>query len=402
MSAPLAASGQPAPVTLVEVMTQRYLITSGAETSGPTFTPPTTLPRALAAGESIAWAIAGSVTPFVVGGGGPVIGGSSGNLFSGSMFMTAGDPLGQHGYGLFWNGYTLPTTIPFGSRIVNIYPVIKGSCSSNGTAVVGGSASENLVNFGSLAGTIYGGSISSLAGATISVDLENTLAGSASLTFTTDFVGFAVIYEAADTTGVASIGDADSQLARGIFLWSEHKAKWPSIITGRVEQFLDFLSEPVEFQLYASTQTDSAKVVIQNISGNTVERDMSKLFSRQELIGAYVYIRVWRGDAEKALLTFTGNIREVDIGDSMTLDISGFGNWSEIEAPSYDVDTACPLTFASKACGSTSPTPCDQTYGTCSSINRFAGVIQHWLIETPDVQLAQPAPQNNFNPQRAF
>jgi hypothetical protein len=198
-------------------------------------------------------------------------------------------------------------------------------------------------------------------------------------------------------------GDADSQLARGVFFWSEHKAKWPSVITGQLEQFLDFITEPVRIKLYASAQTDTASVTIQNISGNTVQRDAARAFTRQELIGALAIIRIWRGDAETALLTFVGNVKDVDLDDkSLVLDIDGFGNWSAIAVPSYDIDTACPLTFASPACGSTSPTPCDQTYGTCSQINRFAGVLVQWLSETPDVQIAQPVPTNTFNNRRPF
>jgi hypothetical protein len=96
-------------------------------------------------------------------------------------------------------------------------------------------------------------------------------------------------------------------------------------------------------------------------------------------------------------------VKEVQIGDtSMVLQIEGFGNYSAIDAPSYDIDVTCPLTFGSTACGSTSSTPCDQTFGNCSQKNRFAGVIAEWLTEVPNQQLAQPAPTNNFNPRRAF
>jgi hypothetical protein len=113
--------------------------------------------------------------------------------------------------------------------------------------------------------------------------------------------------------------------------------------------------------------------------------------------------RIWSGSAETPLRLFIGNVVSVEPNDTeMTIKVDGFGNWSAIPAPAYNIDTSCPLTFGSTACGSTSGTPCDQTYGTCSSVNRFAGMLASWIAETPNQQLAQPAPNVAFNPARPF
>jgi hypothetical protein len=64
------------------------------------------------------------------------------------------------------------------------------------------------------------------------------------------------------------------------------------------------------------------------------------------------------------------------------------------------------LFFGSAACGSTNPTPCQNTYGTCTSIERFAGVIIYWVdgafTVAPTTQIAQPPPVNVQNKARAF
>jgi len=188
------------------------------------------------------------------------------------------------------------------------------------------------------------------------------------------------------------------------YFWSEHRASWPSLLLGGGNvSFLDYLSGQQKFSLFGSTQTDTAAITVQNISGNTMQRDVMLAFTTDELIGALFAARVWHGAAEKALFTFIGNVIEAEPNeDLMTLQVEGLGNWSAINAPDYDIDKSCPLTFASVACGSTAPTPCDQSYGGCSQINRFAGAVSQWDFETPNIQIAQPPPAAFFNRARVF
>jgi hypothetical protein len=171
------------------------------------------------------------------------------------------------------------------------------------------------------------------------------------------------------------------QTAAGdLYLWSEHKGLYPSAINGGgIAQYLDWLVGQQKFTLFGTTQTDTATISVQNISGNTVQRDIAMAFSRVEFIGAFVYARIWRGDSMAALLTY-----------------------SAVRAPAYDIDKSCPLLFGSVACGSTSPTPCDQSYGGCLSINRFAGAVTQWDDECSNVEMAQPAPAVFYNTGRAF
>ena len=164
-----------------------------------------------------------------------------------------------------------------------------------------------------------------------------------------------------------------------LYAWSEQIGTWTSMLQGSTIRYLDWLAAPAQFRFFGSTQTDTATIVVQNISGNTVTRDAATIFTKDELIGALVFCRVLRGDSEEALLSFQGNVVNVEPDETtMTLSLESFGNWSAVPAPTYNIDVTCPLSFGSTACGSTSPTPCDQTYGTCSQIHRFAGVIIQW------------------------
>jgi hypothetical protein len=187
-------------------------------------------------------------------------------------------------------------------------------------------------------------------------------------------------------------------------LWSEHKGLYQSLINGGGNYpYLDWLSGSQQFSLFGSAQTDTATISVQNISGNTVERDIAKSFSQAEFIGAFVVARIWRADSEAALLTFVGNVTAAEVEDThMQLSVEGFGNYSAVLAPAYNIDKSCPLMFGSVACGSTSPTPCDQSYGGCLSINRFAGAVSQWDADSSNVQMVQPPPAVFFNTGRAF
>lgn len=161
-----------------------------------------------------------------------------------------------------------------------------------------------------------------------------------------------------------------------------------------------------KFTITGTTQTDTGSIDIQNYSGNTVTRDVATAFSMEEFIGAFIYFRLWRADAEYAVFTFMGTVGEVDLNeDKMTLSLEGFCNWSACIAPSADIDATCPLTFGSVECGSINPTPCQNTFGTCTSIERFKGVIAAWDWANNGAlltQIANPPPIVVHNPARAF
>lgn len=191
------------------------------------------------------------------------------------------------------------------------------------------------------------------------------------------------------------------------YFWSEQRTYSNSILNETPSNlYLDWLIGAVTFNLYGTSQTSTGSFSVQNISGNTVQRDMALAYAREEFIGAFVYIRIWRADAETAVFTFMGNVVDADI-DEQTLQISleGFDNFSAIKAPSYSIDVSCGLPFGGIACGSTAATPCQQSFGTCTSIERFQGIVIQWDYAdgiAPLISIAQPAPVVAFNPARAF
>ena len=206
--------------------------------------------------------------------------------------------------------------------------------------------------------------------------------------------------------GYAPLSLLEIQTLQGkSYFYSDQDIVCNSIITGQAAvEYQPWLIAVPSFQMFRSTQTNTANFTIQNISGNTVTRDTASQIAADEFIGALVYYRLWRSDAETSLFDFMGNVQEVELDEqNLHCSVEGFGNWSAIKAPAYRIDVGCPLFFKSVACGSVAVLPCNNTYGTCTSINRFAGILPQWndgIAVLPTQQFAQPSPALIYNPRR--
>jgi hypothetical protein len=169
-------------------------------------------------------------------------------------------------------------------------------------------------------------------------------------------------------------------------------------------EFKPWLIGAPVYHEYRSTQTDTAQCEVQNLSGDTIYRDVAKFFSANELTGALFLSRIWSVESESALYTFIGKMEEPEITDeSLSLHANSIKNWSAVKAPPYHIGETCGLDFGSIACGSTATTPCNQSYGTCSAIERFQGVITQWNGSPINyTQISQPAQTVELNNKRPF
>jgi hypothetical protein len=195
-------------------------------------------------------------------------------------------------------------------------------------------------------------------------------------------------------------------IAGALYTWSDTKLTAPSILDGLAPaNFVPWIVKEPVFVQYKSIQTATFTISIQNLSGDTIRRDTAQIFNKQELNAALVYFRIWRLDAERSIFDFQGNVDDVEIeADGNSMDITGEGSfsWSKIQAPSVQIGPSCGNTFGSVECGSTAAVPCNNSYGTCSSIERFKGVVTEWAGASSNVsQYSQPAPLRLYNPKVA-
>lgn len=168
--------------------------------------------------------------------------------------------------------------------------------------------------------------------------------------------------------------------------------------------FQDWLAVAPKFPETASLITSSSDCSVQNLSGNTVQRDGTRIFARQQLWGALFVYRLYNAAAEFALTTHIGNVSDIpSVGDTLDLTLRSWFNFSEIKAPEVSIDNnSCGNVFGSKQCGSTASFPCQNSYGSCTSLSRFKGIVTEWNNSaiTQPIAIAQQAPNVDLNLRR--
>jgi hypothetical protein len=192
----------------------------------------------------------------------------------------------------------------------------------------------------------------------------------------------------------------------------ESIGRWSPLGSTAMMQFVPWIIKPAVITQYKSTQTDTATISVQNLTGDTIRRDASQIMASQELDGALIYLRIWNLACAYSVLDFQGNIDDVQIaadGDSMDISMQGFAAWAKVPAPREQLGSACGNIYNDGGCffgcGAPSPTtPCNNDYGTCVSPgkNRFKGIITEWAGSgLSDSQVAQQPPLRLYNPRVA-
>jgi hypothetical protein len=168
-------------------------------------------------------------------------------------------------------------------------------------------------------------------------------------------------------------------------------------------KFIPWLTEPPEFKVTCDLVTQTATATLQNISGDTLYRTNTMGFVKQDIWGALFIFRIWDAANEYADFTQIGVVQDVEVDDtSMELSLATWLDFSKIAAPDCQINNSCQNVFGSQQCGSTSDTNCLNSYGNCSQLNRFKGLITQWnsgvYTVTAQAGIAQPAPNLSYNP----
>ena len=174
-------------------------------------------------------------------------------------------------------------------------------------------------------------------------------------------------------------------------------------------QYTAWITSPGKFVTYKSTQTATGTISVQNLSGDSVRRDVAQIVASKILINALVWCRIWNAPCETSYFDFVGTISSVNVqvdGKTMSLSMKSIASLADVLAPREDLSNACGNLFNSNgafyACGSTAQVPCVNTYGTCSSKNRFKGSVTDWAGGQLNLtQIAQPPPLRLYNPKVA-
>jgi hypothetical protein len=342
------------------------VLASAPEGTG-TITPPSVPVLPVPPGQSVAWAYPQNVAAGSTDGPPPPTNGSAeATLTNAILTMNHSAGLANWTWWAKWSNFTAPE-IPAGATIRNIYGVVVASLSSGvfdlsahfncGTALTPGSISAGGTEFGAEGpytdlqqSSASVGSV--FAGLELSARFFQSLALSGLTTLTISFIGIAVYYDT-PTSGVVD---------ESLFVEGGPYRPW-------------LISVP-QLSFHRSLQTDTGNFVLQNLSGDTLARDMEKIFRRSTFEGAFFVYRHWQPDAEAPWLEFHGTLTVDDISPEMVqLRASQLIDASQADAPSENFSETCQLEWKSKRCGATGDTECKYSFATCQVTERFMGVL---------------------------
>jgi hypothetical protein len=181
------------------------------------------------------------------------------------------------------------------------------------------------------------------------------------------------------TSTAVGVGNRLSAAALGITpLLTGEAPPWNAQL--RIENwddtYLPWLLRAGPFTLSRSMQADVGGFVLQNISGNTLQRDMQQMIKKATFEGAVFAYREWNLDAAKIEFEFHGQLSVLDVSQTHAeFAAEQSTNPSDYQAV-WLITESCPWRYASAACGDTTNNPCQHSFLTCRQPSRYGGIVQ--------------------------
>jgi hypothetical protein len=140
--------------------------------------------------------------------------------------------------------------------------------------------------------------------------------------------------------------------------------------------YFPWLLSATGFHHTRSMQSDTANITVQNVSGNTIQRDLAGIVAASPLEGALFAFREWNSLKEEAEFEQHGRLTIVGgTEDQCQFGANQLFNPNDYDGNPYSYSETCQWRYASPACGDTTNNPCDNTFVTCRQQNRFLGVL---------------------------
>ncbi len=140
--------------------------------------------------------------------------------------------------------------------------------------------------------------------------------------------------------------------------------------------YFPWLLSATGFHHTRSMQSDTASIMIQDVSGNTLQRDMAGLIIASSFEGALFCFREWNPLAQQTEFEQHGRLTVLSSSElEVTFGANQLFNPNDYDGNPYAYSETCQWRYASPGCGDTTDNPCQQTYVTCRQPNRFFGVL---------------------------
>jgi len=137
-----------------------------------------------------------------------------------------------------------------------------------------------------------------------------------------------------------------------------------------------------------AAQSDQATLQIQNISGNTLQRDLAGLLTARTFEGALAAFREYNLLAQAAEYEQHGRLTVMGPSeDQCQFGMAQLVNPNDYDGNPYSYSETCQWRYASPGCGDATANPCDNTYVTCRQHLRFLGILNNVVFPGPGVAM---------------
>lgn len=142
--------------------------------------------------------------------------------------------------------------------------------------------------------------------------------------------------------------------------------------------YFPWLLSATGFHHTRSMQSDTANIVVQNVSGNTLQRDLPQNLSAASFEGAIFAFREYDLSTGVAEFEQWGRLTVMTVSETQTtFGANQLYNPNDYDGLPYSYSETCQWRYSSPGCGDTTNNPCDNTYVTCRQPNRFLGVLNN-------------------------
>jgi phage-related protein len=183
------------------------------------------------------------------------------------------------------------------------------------------------------------------------------------------------------------------------YFWSDYEGNYPTKFTGATQFYNGWIKSGCNFTCTRDMTSNAGDLLLQNLSGNTIDRDVAAALKNHEFEGAYAVTRLWIPLLDVAVREFHCSLSEQNPKE----DEAGFRELGLFDPTQYvlagDVQVeTCTLRYKSLQCGSTgTAVACPKRLVDCQDASRAAqerfNAILTTIPTTVFVQILQGGPR---------
>lgn len=165
-----------------------------------------------------------------------------------------------------------------------------------------------------------------------------------------------------------------------VYFWGSHQGGFPARLLDTEAQYFPYLISAGPFGFTRTLRADAGEIVVQNISGNLIERDVMKILRDDEFEGALAIFRLYDWIAG-VRFEFHGTLSAPEFDQTKaSFKITQIFDTNSQNIPFRQYSSVCTRIYKSPRCGSTgTATMCPKTVPACkdprrAAFHRFDGV----------------------------